>query len=196
MRGKDLSPVWWIPSGPAGECRLDDGDEAVLSEGLGHASLRSGGVGLAIQVGIVAGRQHDDRNCAGLVSLAEAPADLVAVHARHLKIEEYDIRGLGIGKSKPRHAPVRSPDVVAYGFQKRGHEGARPGVVINHQYTLSHDCFRLYPPCAFPHQQVYEVGLFGLREVEAVPNDATVGGGPHNLTFHLQRPLWRLESHP
>ena len=94
------------------------------------------------------------------------------------------------------HAARRAADLVAFGFEGCGHEGARLGIIINHQCALSHDCLRLYRPRAFPDHQIHEVGPFGLGEGEAVPNDATAEGGPHNLPFHLQRPLARLENHP
>ena len=74
------------------------------------------------------------------------------------------------------------------------------------RFSVRSDFFSVdfFTPCPFVHGWPAvplmedipdEVGIFGLREGKAVSDAAVRDGGPHDPTFHFQRPVSRLQDH-
>ena len=132
---RGLRPGSLLRATPLSQGSLDDGNEALFSKGLRHTRVGLGSVCFAIEVAIAADGHHDDGDSPGPGAMPEDPADLVAVHARHLEIQEDDVRRVGVGQGKPLHAARRAADLVILGFEDCSQEGADLGVVLNHQHT-------------------------------------------------------------
>ena len=105
---RGLRPGLPLRATPLREGSLNDRNEALFSKGLRDTRLGPGSVCIAIEVGVVADGHHDDGDPLGLGALPEDPADLVAVHPRHLEIQEDDVRRVGVGQGEPIHAARRS----------------------------------------------------------------------------------------
>jgi len=114
---RGLPPGLPLRTTPLSEGSLNDRNEALFPDGLWHARLGPGSVCFAIGVGIVADGHHDDGDPPGLGALPEDPADLVAVHPRHLEIQEDDVRRFGVGQGEPLYAARRSGAACRSGDQ-------------------------------------------------------------------------------
>ena len=104
-------------------------------EGLGDEVLGAAGQAVEHVLGGVQGRQEDDgQRLAG--PLLDVPAQLVAVHGRHLHVAEHQIEGRLVQRVQRRHAVGDRQHLEVLGPQDRGHRGGLGAAVFDDEDSL------------------------------------------------------------
>ena len=131
--------------GAAAEHRLDAGHHFLGVEGLDHVIVCAQLKAQHLVEGLALGRQHHDR---GIAQLADAAADLEAVHLGHHHIQQHHIRLELVEFLKALFAVVGGRDLIALLGQVEPQQLADVGIVVHNEYLFV--CHVSVPPLSSP----------------------------------------------
>ena len=131
--------------GAAAQHRLDAGHDLFGVEGLDHVVVCAQLEAQHLIEGLALGRQHHDR---GVAQLADAAADLEAVHPGHHDVQQHHVGLELVELFKALFAVVGRRDLIALLGQVEPQQLADVGIVVHNEYLFV--CHVSVPPLSSP----------------------------------------------
>ena len=111
----------------------DADDELPLQDRFAQEIIPLGPEGQGMHVRALVGGQEDDRQEITVRQLADAAADLEAVHARHLDVQQHQFRLVGGEQREGLLSALSRFHLVVAAFQHGADAPTRQGVIVHHE---------------------------------------------------------------